>query len=221
MSSGLDALVHRLRPAAAEPEGALILTHGRGADESDLLPLLDALDPERRLVGAVPRAPLQLPPMGYHWYVSGAVGHPDKKTFLETCDLLGSWLEAWAHETGVPIERTILGGFSQGTVMAYALGLGRGRPQPAGLVAFSGFLPEVDGFELDLEDRSGLPVAMGHGTYDDTISVDFGRAAKARLEAAGAAVTYRESPMPHAIDPGFLRELPAWVRSVIAGAANA
>jgi len=221
MSSGLDALVHRLRPAAAEPEGALILTHGRGADESDLLPLLDALDPERRLVGAAPRAPLQLPPMGYHWYVSGAVGHPDKKTFLETCDLLGSWLEAWAHETGVPIERTILGGFSQGTVMAYALGLGRGRPQPAGLVAFSGFLPEVDGFELDLEDRSGLPVAMGHGTYDDIISVDFGRAAKARLEAAGAAVTYRESPMPHAIDPGFLRELPAWVRSVIAGAANA
>ncbi len=221
MSSGLDALVHRLRPAAAEPEGALILTHGRGADESDLLPLLDALDPERRFVGAAPRAPLQLPPMGYHWYVSGAVGHPDQKTFLETCELLGSWLEAWAHETGVPIERTILGGFSQGTVMAYALGLGRGRPQPAGLVAFSGFLPEVDGFELDLEDRSGLPVAMGHGTYDDIISVDFGRAAKARLEAAGAAVTYRESPMPHAIDPGFLRELPAWVRSVIAGAANA
>jgi predicted esterase len=62
---------------------------------------------------------------------------------------------------------------------------------------------------------------MGHGVYDDIISVDFGRAARARLEAAGAVVTYRESPMPHAIDPGFLRELPAWVKSVIADAANA
>ena len=52
-------LVHRIRPAAGEPEGALVLLHGRGADEHDLLPLLEALDPERRLVGVTPRGPLR------------------------------------------------------------------------------------------------------------------------------------------------------------------
>ena len=62
-------LVHRIRPAAGEPEGALVLLHGRGADEHDLLPLLEALDPERRLVGVTPRGPLSLPPGGAHWYV--------------------------------------------------------------------------------------------------------------------------------------------------------
>ncbi|MEA2246293.1 MAG: phospholipase/carboxylesterase, partial [Solirubrobacteraceae bacterium] len=53
--SGLpDTLVHRVRPAAGEPEGAMVLLHGRGADENDLFPLFDILDPERRLVGVTP-----------------------------------------------------------------------------------------------------------------------------------------------------------------------
>lgn len=217
----LDALVHRIRPSRdEEAEGALVLLHGRGADGNDLHPLLDALDPQRRLIGVTPQAPLQLPPLGYHWYISQAVGHPDRDTFLQSFDLLGSWLEAFAQETGVPMGKTILGGFSQGTVMTYAAGLGPGRPQPAGLLAFSGFMPVVDGFELDLNGRQGLPVAMGHGTYDDIISPDFGRQAKALLEGAGADVVYRESPMQHAIDPAFLRELEAWVTSVVAGAGE-
>ena len=49
---------HRLRPAAGEPEGALVLMHGRATDENDLFPLLDLLDPERRLLGVTPRGPL-------------------------------------------------------------------------------------------------------------------------------------------------------------------
>ena len=56
------------RPAASAPEGALVLLHGRGADERDLFPLLDMLDPERRLLGATARGPLSLPPGGAHWY---------------------------------------------------------------------------------------------------------------------------------------------------------
>ena len=64
VGEGVGALVHRLRPSAGRPAGALVLLHGRGVDESDLYPLLDAFDPERRLLGATPRAPLQLPPGG-------------------------------------------------------------------------------------------------------------------------------------------------------------
>ncbi len=67
----------------------------------------------------------------------------------------------------------------------------------------------MHGFEL--ADAQGLPVAIGHGTFDPVIGVEFGRAARDLLTAAGADVTYRESPMAHAIDPGFLRELPDWV----------
>jgi phospholipase/carboxylesterase len=210
-----DALAHRLRPAAAEPRGALVLFHGRGTDEHDLFPLLDALDPERRLLGATPRGPLSLPPGGAHWYVVRRVGYPDPETFHPSYALASGWLDALLAEHGIPHERTILGGFSQGTVMSYALGLGAGRPEPAGLVALSGFLPTVEGFELDLEGREGFRVAIGHGTLDPVIPVEFGRDARDRLEAAGADVTYRESPMPHTIDPHFLAELPDWVEHTL------
>ena len=73
-----DGLVHRLREPAGEPEGALILNHGRGADENDLFGLLDELDPERRLLGVTTGAPLtDIPPGGRHWYLVPRVGYPD------------------------------------------------------------------------------------------------------------------------------------------------
>jgi phospholipase/carboxylesterase len=210
------SLAQRLRPAADEPQGALVLFHGRGTDENDLFPLLDELDPERRLLGVTARGPLSLPPGGWHWYVVRQVGFPDPDTFRSTYALTTEWLDELLAEHGIPAERTILGGFSMGAVMTYSLGLGAGRPRPAGLLAFSGFLPRVDGFELS--DPSGLPVAIGHGSYDPVIDVEFGRDARDRLTSAGADVTYRESPMPHTIDPSFVQELRGWV-SARAGTA--
>ena len=73
----MTELVHEIRPAAGEPQGALVLMHGRGADEHDLSPFLDLLDPKRRLVGVTPGGPLFLPPGGRHWYVVPRVGFPD------------------------------------------------------------------------------------------------------------------------------------------------
>jgi phospholipase/carboxylesterase len=209
------------RPAAGDPEGALVLLHGRGADEGDLFPLLDMLDPERRLLGATARGPLSLPPGGAHWYVVRRVGYPDPETFNSTYAQLTGWLDDMLAEHGIPPERTVLGGFSQGSVMSYALGLGPGRPRPAGIMALSGFLPTVEGFDLDLAKASDLPVAIGHGTQDPVIAVEFGRDARDRLAAAGARVTYLESPMPHTIDPQFLRELQqTWLPETISAAAE-
>ena len=94
--------------------------------------------------------------------------------------------------------------------MSYAAGLGQGRPRPAALLALSGFIPAVEGFELDLSPPLP-PIAIGHGTLDPVIGVEFGRAARDKLQGAGADVTYRESPLPHTIDPAFARELPAWI----------
>jgi phospholipase/carboxylesterase len=213
------SLQHLTRPAAAAPEGALVLFHGRGADEHDLFPLLDILDPERRLLGATARGPLSLPPGGAHWYAVRRVGYPDPETVHATYPLVAGWLDDLLAEHGIAPERTVLGGFSQGSVMSYALGLGAGRPRPAGIMALSGFIPEVAGFELDLSKAAGLPVAIGHGTYDPVISVEFARDARDRLVQAGADVTYRESPMPHSIDPAFLGELPGWVGRAMDSAA--
>lgn len=201
---------HRTRPAAGDPEGTIVLFHGRGADEHDLVPLLDVLDPERRLLGITPRGPLSLPPGGAHWYALHRLGYPEPETFHATYPAVAAWLDSLDLDPG----RTILGGFSQGAVMSYALGLGRGRPSPAGILALSGFVPTVPGFELDLE-RPLPPVAIGHGTFDPVIGVEWGRRAKEMLEAAGADVTYRESPLPHAIDPRYATELAGWIRSAL------
>ena len=212
-TTGLDVLDHRVRPAAGEPEGALILLHGRGADEHDLHPLLDLLDPKRRLVGYTPGGPLSLPPGGRHWYAVPRVGFPDPDTFFASLERLEAFVEA----TGVPPEKIVLGGFSQGTAMSYALSLRAGRPSPAALVALSGFIPTVPGFEVDLESRAGLPVAIGHGTQDPVIPVEFARDARERLEAAGADVTYHESPIGHTIDPRFLATIPDVVSRATGG----
>jgi phospholipase/carboxylesterase len=214
----MDALEHLVRPAEQGPDGLLALFHGRGADERDLFPLLDLLDPERRLLGVTPRGPLVLPPGGAHWYVVREIGYPDPATFTQTYSRASAWLDALHAETGVPPERSVLGGFSQGAVMTYALGLGAGRPRPAALIALSGFMPTVPGFAFDLS-RPLPPVVIGHGALDPVIGVEWSRRARRQLEDAGAELLYRETPdMGHAIDPDLIRELPAWIRRVLPSA---
>jgi phospholipase/carboxylesterase len=204
------ALTARVRPAAGDAQGALVLFHGRGADENDLFPLLDALDPERRLVGATPRGPLSLPPGGAHWYALGGIGTPERATFTSSFVAASEWVDAFVAQHGLGHDRLVLGGFSQGGVMAYSLGLGAGRPRPAAILAFSSFVPRVEGFELDLSPP--LPkFAIGHGTLDNVIEVEWGRRAKALLESAGGEVLYRETPMFHQIDPDFIREVSEWL----------
>jgi phospholipase/carboxylesterase len=205
------ALTARVRPPAGEPDGALVLFHGRGADEHDLFPLLDALDPEQRFVGATPRGPLSLPPGGAHWYVLGGIGTPEATTFNASYAAASAWLDDFLREHGVSWKRVVLGGFSQGGVMTYALGLGQGRPRPAALTVFSSFLPRVAGFELDLSPPLP-PVAIGHGSLDPVIGVEWGRQARSVLEQAGAEVLYRETPMYHQLDPGFVAEVADWLR---------
>jgi phospholipase/carboxylesterase len=94
--------------------------------------------------------------------------------------------------------------------MALALGLGRGRPRPAAIVGFSGFLPEVDGWELDT-DQPFPPIAIGHGTLDPVIPIEFGRSTSEKLVAAGAKPLYREYPEGHTLDSSFLLEVRGWL----------
>jgi phospholipase/carboxylesterase len=202
------------RPAAGEPEGAFVLVHGRGANEHDLLGLFDALDPERRLHGYCPRGPLSLPPGGAHWYAVHRVGYPDAVTFPEGFTALAGFVDSLPH------ERVVLGGFSQGAVMSYAVGLGQGRPRPAAVLALSGFIPVVEGWQLD-GSRPFPPIAVGHGTYDPVIPVELAHRSLEQLRAAGADVLYRESPIDHAIDPAFVAELRPWLVDAVPTADGA
>lgn len=196
------------RPAATDPEGALVLLHGRGGDEQQLAGLFDLLDPDQRLLGLAPRGPHSYGP-GYVWYDVERPGSPEPETFLASTEALAEWLD----ELDFPLERVTIGGFSQGGTMSYALGLAERRPRPAALISLSGYVPGVEGWPLDL----GLPlprIAIGHGTLDNVIPVELARSASSRLAGAGAEVLFRETPIGHSIDPEFVEELAAWLQRV-------
>ena len=212
----MSELVKAERPAEGDPEGLLVLHHGRGTDEHDLLPLAEALDPERRLHVVSPRGPLILPGSpGYHWYRVPRVGYPDPGTFAAAYRQLAELHDQLWERTGVGPERTVLGGFSMGSVMSYALGLGPDRPPPAGILAFSGFIPTVDGWVPDLASRAGLPVFIAHGRADPVMNIEFAHRARELLSAGGLEVSYHESEVGHQIDAAHVPLAAAWLRSVV------
>jgi phospholipase/carboxylesterase len=201
----MSELVHRVREPAGDAAGALILNHGRGADENDLFGLLDELDPERRLVGVTTGAPLtNVPPGGRHWYLVPRVGYPDPETFASSFGLLTGFLDSFLADRGLDWSRAVVGGFSMGAVMSYAVSLGEGRPNPAGVLAFSGFIPTVESWRPELAGRSGLSISIHHGASDPIISVDFARRARELLTDAGLEPDYRETDAGHWIPPEAL-----------------
>jgi phospholipase/carboxylesterase len=202
-------LVYRERPAAGDAAGLLVLHHGRGADEADLIGLADVLDPERRLHVVAPRAPLQLGGPGYHWYVVPRVGYPDPDTFRSAYAQLAEFHDETWERLGLTPEQTVLGGFSMGSVMSYSLGLGPDRPAPAGILAFSGFVPTVEGWEPQLPRPSRIFISHGRG--DPVMEVGFARGARNLLEAAGMDVTYLEDDHGHWIEPAHAQAAAAWL----------
>jgi len=212
----MSELVRRERPAAGEPAGLLVLHHGRGADEHDLLGLADVLDPERRLHVVTPRGPLQLPGWpGHHWYVVPRVGYPDPTTFSAAFESLAELHDGLWELTGIAPARTVLGGFSMGSVMSYALGLGPGRPAPAGIMALSGFVPTVDGWQPELGGREATRAFIAHGRNDPVMEVAFARRARELLEAGGLPVSYHESDAGHHIDPEHVPAMVDWLRETL------
>jgi len=218
----MSSLTYQERPAAGEPAGLLVLHHGRGADEHDLLGLADVLDPPRRLHVVTPRAPLTIPGWpGNHWYVVPRVGYPDPETFHSAYDRLTAFHDELWDRTGIGPADTVLGGFSMGSVMSYSLGLPAGRPAPGGILAFSGFLPTVEGWQPDLGSRPDLPVFIAHGRRDPVIDVAFAHQARELLQAGGLPVEYHESDAGHNIDPAHVPAAVRWLSSVTGSTASA
>jgi phospholipase/carboxylesterase len=212
----MASLLQVERAADGDPLGLLVLHHGRGTSERDLIGLADLLDPEQRLRVVVPRAPLQLPGSpGYHWYLVPRVGYPDPETFEAARAALAELHDELWEESGIGPGRAVLGGFSMGAVMSYAMGLSATRPAVAGILAFSGFVPTVEGWEPALADRTETRAFVSHGRRDPVIGVEFAKQARELLTEGGLDVTYRESDLGHQIDPAHLREASAWLGEVL------
>lgn len=214
----MSSLVYQERPARGVAAGLLVLHHGRGADEHDLLDMADVLDPQRRLHVVTPGGPLTVPGWpGRHWYVVPRVGHPDRDTFDAAYARLAAFHDELWTGTGIEPSRTVLGGFSMGSVMSYALALGPARPAVAGILAFSGFIPTVDSWTPDLAGHEQTRVFIAHGRKDPIIDVGFARRADELLKAGGLEVDYHESDAGHHIDPAHVPAAIDWLSVTLGG----
>lgn len=209
-------LVHRTAPArsGAAPHPALLLLHGRGTDENDLLPLAGEID--ERLFGISARAPFHFPWGGYAWYGldEEGVGYPDEKTLLESLGLLQQFIAEIPETYPIDPAQLYVAGFSMGSVMAGTLAL-TDPDQVAGGMILSGYFPLHNQLPLKLEEAAGHPVFQAHGTLDNVIPVAFGRETRHYLETTPVDLTYREYPMGHQISGPELSDMRSWMAETL------
>lgn len=217
MQKSPSSLVHKIAPLVASTRGphpALVLVHGRGTNEDDLLGLVPYLDP-RFLVVSV-RAPLPFSGGGYTWYSLATVGEPEREEFLESHARFGLFLEEMRSSYPVDPKRVYLLGFSMGSVMSLALALSR-PSEIRGVVAHSGYLPEHPALDFQWERLGGCRFYVAHGTLDPVIPIRFGRRAQALLTEQGADLTYREYPIGHAVSEESINDIARWLTESLDG----
>jgi phospholipase/carboxylesterase len=205
------SLIHQVAPFDERQTGlhpTLILLHGRGANEDDLLGLVPYLSPQ--LLCIAPRAPLDFMNGGYTWYELREVGSPNVDQFNRSYDLLVQFLEDVEKLYPVDPRQIFLLGFSMGTVMGYSLALT--KPEKIrGLVAHSGYVPENTPLQLQWNNLSNTSFFVAHGTYDPVIPIQYGRKANELLTKSKADLVYREYPIQHQISDDSLRDLSNWL----------
>lgn len=212
-----STLHHKILPPGRRSDSsspALIMLHGRGANEDDLLGLADYLD--ERLFFISPRAPFPFEwGGGYTWYNILESGMPEPRMFTESYSRLVQFVDDVIRGYPIDAKRVFFLGFSMGTMMAYSALLS--KPELiAGVVANSGYVPEVDlKFQWDKLYGKGLYIA--HGMYDPVIPVQLGRQAKELFSKTEADVTYKEYPMAHQISEESLNDFSRWLTQRING----
>jgi phospholipase/carboxylesterase len=195
----------------------ILALHGRGANQHDLIPLIEALELDDTLVVSA-RAPMSFGlgglGSGYAWYEIGEEGKPDPATFQPSYELLKRFLDEVREAYPVDRDQLMLLGFSQGTVMAYAVGLTK-PSEVRGIAALSGYVPSRSSLPLHLQDLNGLSIFISHGEWDELIPVELGRESAEILKKAGAKVAYHEYLMGHEVRPETLRDLSSWLRNIL------
>jgi phospholipase/carboxylesterase len=208
-------LHHALRPGAAPDSPLVILMHGLGSDEQDLLGLGAELSDSATICAL--RAPHHYEMGGYSWFpvewdASGIrVDQDAAKNSLET---LLKTLEHLPHRLDIKPSKVIIGGFSQGAMMALGV-IMRTAAQYSGALILSGasipdFMPETPESGL-----STLPVFVEHGIQDPVLPIEMGRGVKKALEALNVPLEYHEYPMQHEVSYASLRDARKWLTDVL------
>ena len=214
MSEAPLTLTHAGLPAKGPERGVVVLLHGLGADEDDILGL--SFDLPRDLRYLAVRAPWALPWGGYAWYPMAEVPTPPEPTvgpeeaaaFHRSLEALCTWLTALPMAEGAALERTVLAGFSQGAAMAAGVLCRPDAPVLAGYGLLSGYLHPAGPPPGTL---AGRRVFIGHGTQDPVLDPAFGTAARDRLSAAGARVVHRTYPVAHSLCPAEVADFRRWL----------
>jgi phospholipase/carboxylesterase len=202
------------RPRVPSPRPPLlVLLHGLGADEQDLLALADALDP--RLAVASLRAPYEAQPMGYAWYALDwdvSPPRPDAAQAERSRAALATSLPRLAPRLHADPGRVFLLGFSQGATMALALALTR-PDLVRRIVLHSGRVLEgLDTRAAPAEELRDLEALVLHGAYDDVLPVERGREVRDLLAPRlGERLTYREHAAGHFVTPASLGDVQKWI----------
>lgn len=205
------ALYHRVVPPREAVPGqspALLMLHGRGANELDLLDLAEELDPRLLVVSA--RAPFQMG-SGYHWYQLLGIGEPEPQSFAHSRSALRRFIDEIIPGFDINPACLFLLGFSQGGMMAGTITL-TNPDLAAGTIILSGYLPLHAGLEIDTEAVRGRAFFVAHGEQDDVLPIHYGREAKEFLERAGADLTYHEYAMRHSVGYEELTDLNSWLK---------
>lgn len=197
-------------PRPPDPDGTVVvLLHGRGSDMHDLQGLRRLVPDDWTLV--TPRAPYAGGPWGYGpgwaWYRYVAEDRVVPETLQASLDALDGFLDSLPRRMGGPIQRLVLGGFSQGGTMSLAYALTRRRPLHA-VLNFSGFL--ADGVPV-AEPLEVPPVFWGHGLHDPAIPHRLAVRGRGTLEKAGISVTTSDHPIGHGIVPEEVEDAVALV----------
>jgi phospholipase/carboxylesterase len=208
--------IERVVPARRRTDGAraplLVLLHGIGADENDLVGLAPSLDPRFTVVSLRAPRPYHV---GYAWFQidwkpDGSIV-PNATQARETLADLVRWLAAVPARLDADPDRLYLLGFSQGAMMSF--GVLRTAPERlAGVVALSGLFDEdIFAAPADAAATARVPVFLAHGTHDDVLPLARGRAVRDFFQPRQRDVTYREYPVAHSIAPDELHDVAAWL----------
>lgn len=212
------SLTHRFRrapqPTAEGRAPLLILLHGYGSNEDDLMSLAPYLDPRFDVISV--RAPHVLGAGSYAWF---PIVWDETGIFVEPAEVVAAiqpavaFVEQAIAAYGADPQHTLLLGFSQGATTSAGVLLRR-PDLVAGAALMSGFVPAelaAPGVALD-----GKPVLITHGLFDDIVPVRMGRAARDLFASLGASVTYHEYPMGHQITDACLEDTDRWMTDWLA-----
>lgn len=179
------------------PERMLVLLHGYDDNEREAVLLGRLLDPGQHYLLAAPRGPVDVGPRTSAWFDYGPMG-PDPETFADSLHAIDETIDELCREHLMGRDEVVIGGFSQGAAMALAVALAPGvTDRPAGVLALSGFVPDVAGLDPDLAAAEGLAVSMQNGTRDDTVPIELARDSAELLRSAGADLTFDERDAGH------------------------